>query len=127
MNRVILESPYAGAIKLNVLYARFCMHDCLVNHNESPYASHLLYTQEHVLRDEIPGERKLGIDAGFIWRAVADYTVFYLDLGMSSGMKLGLEHLRETEQEFYERQLPADLYARFIHACGEMGLQIVSR
>ena len=87
---VILESPYAGDIERNVNYARACMRDCLLR-GEAPYASHLLYTQPGVLKDEIPNERKLGIEAGFTWRAVAEKTVGYTDYGISSGMKLGIE------------------------------------
>lgn len=125
MKLVIVESPFAGEIARNKLYARFAMHDCLVNHGESPYASHLLYTQDHVLRDEIPEERKLGIEAGFAWRATADYSVFYTDLGVSGGMQLGMEDLTKKGKEFKVRSLrESDLWDRFCHACGEKGLPI---
>ncbi len=127
MKRVIVESPYAGNIALNELYARFCMHDCLVNHGESPYASHLLYTQEHVLDDSIPNERNLGIQAGFEWRSVTDLTVFYTDLGISSGMTWGAKDCGERGVETAKRKLPDDLWARFQHACGERGLPIPQR
>lgn len=66
MELVIIESPYAGTrddIESNVEYARAAMHDCLTR-GEAPYASHLLYTQPGVLRDEVPEERRLGIEAG---------------------------------------------------------------
>jgi len=47
MERVVIESPYAAdteeGIDINEAYAELAMHDCLVNYNESPYASHLLY------------------------------------------------------------------------------------
>lgn len=126
MNRVIVESPFAGEILRNIIYARFAMHDCLVNHEESPYASHLLYTQEHVLRDELPEERKLGIEAGFEWRGVADYSVFYTDLGVSSGMQLGMEDLTKKGREFKVRSLRESegLWERFQHACAAEGLPI---
>jgi hypothetical protein len=83
MIRVILESPYAGDIKKNKAYARKAMKHSL-QQGEAPIASHLLYTQ--VLRDDQPGERKLGIDAGLAWAEVADKAVFYADLGFSMGM-----------------------------------------
>ena len=92
MKRVIIESPYAGDVELNLAYLRACMHDCLVNHNEAPFASHGLFTQEGVLRDDVPEERRRGIDAGFAWRSVADYTVVYVDLGISDGMEDGITH-----------------------------------
>lgn len=96
MKRVILESPYAGDIERNVRYARLCIKDSLLR-GEAPIASHLLYTQEGILDDDIPNERKLGIDAGLAWKSVADLHVFYIDYGMSTGMKYALEYAQENE------------------------------
>jgi hypothetical protein len=90
MRRVIVESPYAGDIEKNLRYVRACMADCL-SRGEAPFASHALYTQPGVLRDEDPEERKLGIYAGFEWRAAADATVVYMDLGVSTGMRYGVD------------------------------------
>jgi len=117
MKRVIIESPYKGAVPVNEIYGEICMHDCLVNHNESPYASHLLYTRTFVLRDERPSERKLGIEAGFYWRDVADLTVFYLDLGATDGMKLGIDDCDKKKKPFVVRILPDDLWNRFTSIC----------
>lgn len=89
MRLVILESPYAGNVERSVTYARRAMADCL-HRGEAPLASHLLYTQPGVLRDEVPGERALGIGAGLAWGRVADATVVYADLGISPGMKQGI-------------------------------------
>lgn len=83
---VILESPYAGDIDKNIEYARECLRDSLLR-GEAPLTSHLLYTQDGVLDDLKPNERKLGIDAGLAWMKVAEKHIFYMDLGMSSGMK----------------------------------------
>jgi hypothetical protein len=96
MRRVIVESPYAGADwsnpeDRNIRYFRACMRDCVLR-GETPYASHALLTQPGVLRDEVSEERELGIQAGFAWRAVADVTVVYEDLGHSRGMKYGIKH-----------------------------------
>lgn len=102
--RVIIESPYAGDIDKNMRYARACMRDCLLR-GESPYASHLLYTQEGVLRDEVPEERTHGIEAGFAWRSVADATVVYTDLGTSGGMKWGITHADELKHPIEYRTL----------------------
>lgn len=94
--RVIIESPYAGATPAdtedNLFYLRCCMHDALVHRGEAPFASHGLYTQPGVLDDSIPAERTAGIEAGFLWRPVADRTAVYLDRGISRGMKYGIEH-----------------------------------
>jgi hypothetical protein len=87
---VILESPYAGDIEENVTYARACLRDCLLR-GEAPIASHLLYTQPGVLRDEVPAERQHGIDAGLAWGRVAEATVVYTDRGISRGMHYGID------------------------------------
>lgn len=87
---VIIESPYAGDVEGNVLYARACVRHSLLC-GEAPIASHLLYTQAGILDDNIPAERALGIEAGLAWREVAHASVVYLDLGISSGMKYGID------------------------------------
>lgn len=90
MRLVIIESPYTGDIEANKTYARACVRDSLLR-GEAPIASHLLYTQPGVLRDEDPGERRHGIDAGLAWRTVAHASVVYTDRGVSEGMRYGIE------------------------------------
>jgi len=90
MRLVIIESPYAGDIERNVEYARAAVRDSLAR-GEAPIASHLLYTQPGILRDEVPSERQWGIDAGLAWRRVAEATVVYTDQGISRGMEYGIE------------------------------------
>lgn len=90
MRLVILESPYAGNVNENVLYARRCVRDSLLR-GEAPIASHLLYTQPGILDDDVPDERQHGIDAGLAWRTVANASVVYVDLGISMGMRYGIE------------------------------------
>jgi hypothetical protein len=92
MRLVILESPYAGDVERNTLYARRALKDSLMR-GEAPIASHLLYPQ--VLDDLIPSERQLGIDAGLAWRKVAEATVVYQDYGISPGMEYGIKLARE--------------------------------
>ena len=86
--RVIVESPFAGGFS-NVKYARECVRDCL-SRGESPFASHLLYTQKGLLDDKIPEERKRGIDAALGWLEVADYIAVYMDNGITAGMVQGI-------------------------------------
>lgn len=121
MKRVVIESPYAAktedGILLNEAYGELCMHDCLVNFNESPYASHLLYTRPLVLRDEVPEDRKLGIQAGFFWRDVAEKTVFYTDLGMTDGMVEGLEDCKKKGKPYNIRRLPDELWEWLEEVC----------
>jgi hypothetical protein len=118
---VILESPFATrSITLpdgseyvcqegaNIAYARACMHDCLVTHGQAPYASHLLYTQEGVLDDDIPEERNLGIKAGLEIGRKADLRVFYVDRGVSSGMREGFRFGLELGQPYQIRTLDGD-------------------
>jgi len=101
---VIVETPYAGDVERNTRYARLCLHDCLMR-GEAPFASHLLYTQEGVLDDSIPEERKLGMKAGFVWGAVADATVVYTDYGMSNGMKEGVKRAEAAGRQVEYRKL----------------------
>lgn len=127
MKRVIIESPYAGNYDMNEAYAELAMHDCLVNHNESPYASHLLYTRRFVLRDHVPSDRRLGIDAGFEWRNVAEKTVFYKDLGMTDGMIEGEKDCEEKGKDYEVRALPEDLWNIFVCFCLEKGYGALER
>lgn len=102
---VVLESPFAGDVLLNIAYARRCVRDCL-SLGESAYASHLFFTQDGLLDDTVPAERSLGIEAGFVWGDLGRYRVVYTDLGMSSGMKLGVERAQSIGQTIVYRQLP---------------------
>lgn len=104
MKKVIIESPFAGNIELNLKYLRACMRDCLLK-GETPYASHALYTQDGVLDDLILEERELGISAGFVWREVADLTAVYTDLGISDGMIWGIDHAKSIRCPIEFRKL----------------------
>ncbi len=100
MRFVIIESPFKGKGNWfftrwidkwrNILYARRCVRDSLLR-GENPIAFHLLHTQYGILRDRVPGERQIGIDAGMAWMKKADASIFYIDKGMSPGM-LYAEH-----------------------------------
>lgn len=107
MRRVILESPYAGSFfqrYLNRRYARKCVRDSLMR-GEAPIASHLLYTQPGILNDKIPDERKLGIEAGLVWRHAAKASVVYIDRGVSSGMDYGIKAARAAGRPVELRSL----------------------
>ena len=94
MRRVIIESPFAGDIERNILYARRAVRDCLAR-GEAPICSHLLFTQDGILKDDIPEERRLGIDAGLAWYDVAAASVVYADYGVSKGMQGGIAHAHD--------------------------------
>jgi hypothetical protein len=105
MRLVIVESPYAGDVEKNLLYLRACLADCL-RRGEAPFASHALYTQPGVLRDEVAEERAKGIAAGFAWGAFAGLRVFYVDLGWSRGMHAGMTEALKLGQLMEFRMLP---------------------
>lgn len=111
MRRVIVESPFAGhsdaEIAANVEYARACVADCLRS-GESALASHLLYTQPGVLRDDLAADRELGIAAGLAWVPVANATVVYVDRGVSSGMLRGIAAAEAAGIPVIRRTLGAD-------------------
>lgn len=86
---VIVESPYSGDVDDNIRYARACIADCL-RRGEAPFASHLLYTQDGVLRDDVASEREWGMQAGWEWMGVADLVAVYCDRGISFGMEQGV-------------------------------------
>ena len=127
MERVVIESPYAAdtekGIDLNEAYGELAMHDCLVNYNESPYASHLLYTRRFVLRDDVLADRKLGIEAGFYWRDVADKSAFYKDLGMTKGMIQGVEDCEKKNKPYEVRSLPDSLWKQLLDYCYESDIE----
>jgi hypothetical protein len=104
MRRVLIESPYAGDVPVNVEYALACVWDSLLR-GEAPFASHLFYTS--VLDDSIPAQRERGIAAGLHWGAVADVTAVYLDLGISPGMTRGIEAAQAAGRPIEYRRLQA--------------------
>ena len=103
---VVIESPYAGNIERNKEYLKACMRDCIMNHEDAPYASHKLYTD--VLNDTDCIERDIGIRAGFSWTQFADACVVYYDFGISVGMKLGIENAEKYGIPVEMRRLPHD-------------------
>lgn len=102
---VIIESPFAGDVEKNTRYARACVRDSLLR-GEAPIASHLLYTQEGILNDDVPEERQHGIDAGLAWRTVAQASVVYTDLGISKGMEYGIKAAQDARMPVEYRTLP---------------------
>jgi hypothetical protein len=143
--RVIVESPFAGkgdsriAENLyNKAYLAACLYDCY-KRGEAPMASHAIGPL--ALDDENTEHRELGIQAGFAWRSAAEKTVVYIDLGMSRGMKYGIQHAIEIGCPIERRRLgppwseqatcpgckevlPGNLKAvlldrrSFVHSCG---------
>lgn len=88
---VIIETPYAGNTERHTEYLRMALRDSLFR-GESPFASHGLYTLPGVLDDHNTIERRMGMDAGFEFYKVASLCAVYIDMGMSQGMREGIEH-----------------------------------
>lgn len=109
MRKVFVESPYKGKnwekTEENKKYAIACMRDCFVNYGEAPFASHVAYIHEGLLDDKNPEERKMGMEAGWTWAEDAEASVFYIDFGMSEGMKAGLERAIEVGRKVEYRIL----------------------
>jgi len=101
---VLIESPFAGNVDLNVQFARACMRDSL-NRGEAPFAMHLLYTQQGILNDEIPEQREWGIAAGFAWGKYAQLTAVYTNLGITPGMEIGIQKADEAGRKIEYREL----------------------
>lgn len=107
MKRVVIESPFGGTdeeVRRNIKYARACITDSL-KRGEAPYASHLFFTQPGILDENIPEERKLGINAGFEITRDFDLTAVYCDLGKSKGMLYGIEKAAFYNRPIEERYL----------------------
>lgn len=94
MIRTYIASPFRGTTKeetrQNIIYARLCMLDSL-ERGESPYLSHLLYTQ---IWSEDPTAREAGLAAGDAWREVCDTMAAYDDLGITPGMQRAIDKAR---------------------------------
>jgi hypothetical protein len=103
---VLIESPFAGDVNTNIKFARACMRDSL-SRGEAPFAPHLLYTQKEILDDDIPEERNWGIEAGLAWGKYARKTAVYTNLGITSGMEIGIQRAIEEEREIEYRELDA--------------------
>jgi len=102
MKRVILEAPFAGDVDSNVAYTRRCLRDSL-DRGEAPFSSALLYPG--ALDDLVPEQRRLGMDAGHAWRAVAEMCVVYIDRGISPGMQEGINASLALNQRVITRRI----------------------
>jgi len=100
---VIIESPYAGNLRVNLAYAHACARDSH-RKGEAPFLSHLLYTQ--FLDDANDSDRAEGMESGFAWMRRGDFVAVYTDLGISSGMKTGIERAMSMDIPVECRTLP---------------------
>jgi hypothetical protein len=95
MRLVIVESPYGGEIERNIAYARAALRDCL-KRSEAPLASHLLYTQPGVLDDAKADGEGVRHQRWPCMGREGGRDVVYTDLGISAGMRLGIERAQKA-------------------------------
>lgn len=115
---VDIESPYSAPteaeIKRNIRYARAAVRDCLLR-GETPYASHLFFTQTGILDDNVAEDRTLGINAGkHIIQKLGAMTVVYVDLGISKGMEFGITLAEKDGRTIEIRSLGKDWESIFL-------------
>jgi hypothetical protein len=95
MKKVIIESRFSAAnvegLVRNKKFTLACMRDSFMR-GEAPYASHVIYAQTHILDDFVAHERAIGMHAGFLWGDLGELTIVYVDLGISTGMQMGIDH-----------------------------------
>ena len=107
---VTVESPFAATETASVAdhetYLRRCLNDCFVR-GEAPFASHGLYPG--ALDDDVPGQRQLGIQAGFAVAARLEKRVVYTDYGVTRGMQEGITHAKKIGQHVEERSIGRNL------------------
>jgi len=92
-NLIYVASAYAGDIKGNVEKAKqYCIH--VINEGGVPIAPHLLFTQ--FLDDNVPHERKLGLDLGLKLLEHCDEVWVFGNI--SGGMKREIEKAKELNK-----------------------------
>lgn len=110
MQKVIIESPYAGRRKRNLAYLKGVLRYVTMYEHKAPFASHLFFTQ--FLDDDVEAERALGIEAGF-WLIDAPRE-FWIDLGMSPGMQRAWDRYGGRKRSIDEvRDIDVDTFDLF--------------
>lgn len=103
---VVIESPYtsktANGLVQNRNYAIAAMQDSIAR-GEVPFAGHLLYTQ--CLNDRDASSRRVGLRLDVQVLLRADLVAAYVDMGISPGMRSGLDAARRLGKPVEERRL----------------------
>jgi hypothetical protein len=110
---VDIESPYRGEtsekVKRNILYAKACVHDSL-SRGEFPFASHLFINQPGILDYDVEKEREMTTWFGktLIENIPNVVTVVYQNLGISDGMREGINEANMQGRQIQYRVLGSD-------------------
>jgi hypothetical protein len=122
---VFIESPYSGDIDRNIRYLALCCFDAALK-DECPYASHGLMTQHPRCKNFFVSDydkkwdvltREQAIDMAQRIRRRTDKTVFYTDLGWSSGMKAAKEFCEKNFITYEERKIDIKSLSQKIGFC----------
>jgi hypothetical protein len=104
---VAIESPWAGlgAGERALHYLRQCIRDSL-SRGEIPWASHGMLAHTRALYEEDADQREEGLDVNrqFI-KHHASLVVFYVDYGMSGGMKMAKQWAIMQGKRVEERRI----------------------
>lgn len=97
-NKGVIELQVAvrAAEEKHLRYLKALAHYALAN-GFAPLASQALYTQW--LDDNDPAQRTLGIKAGFAWAEGVEVVLVGCDLGVSTGMELGIGFHRVAKRD----------------------------
>ena len=105
---VAVLSPYSGPTpghtKAHEAYAMLAVLDSL-RRGEAPFASHLFYTRDGLLDDNVPEDRKAGMEAGWAFVRTLDHVVAYVDLGVSPGMQEDVDQATASDRAVESRSL----------------------
>jgi len=114
MSVVVIESPYSGDIDRNIRYLALCGFDAALLHDELAYASHAWMTQHPRAKGLFVSDydpkwdvltRNQAIALSQRMRHLATMTVFYVDLGWSSGMMAARAYCEEHDLPYTCRTL----------------------
>jgi hypothetical protein len=126
MSVIMIESPYSGDIDRNIRYLALCSFDASVLYDECPYASHACMTQHPRKKDFFVSDydkkwdvltRDQAIHMSQRMRSRCDKTVFYADLGWSSGMKAAREYCIKYKLPYEERWVNVNKLSEKIEFC----------
>jgi len=120
----MIESPYSGQIDRNIRYLALCGFDAAIKYDEVAYASHGLMTQHPRAKQLFVSDdkwdvltREKAIEMSQRIRHRCDKTVFYVDLGWSSGMKAAKEYCIQNNLIFEKRKLDISFLAKRVGFC----------
>jgi hypothetical protein len=103
-----IETPWAGLDAggpKSMEYLRAALRDSL-SHGELPWASHCTLAMTRALYEEDPDQRAEGLDVNCAFiQHYATAVIFYIDHGMSNGMKQARQWCGLYRKPFFFRKI----------------------